>query len=208
MTDIEILEKILIDHDDEYKLMLWNRYQGKVYKMYHRNRPFFKKFRIDYEDYVSESWIYFELALRHFDLDKMKESGCKSFSTFFHYYLMRLKTTYERRYKHAKSIDLFSEVEPNDAPETVIRKGVFLEGTYEVDEVEEIRKAEAKEFVQNYALRLNPREQEIVTLYLNNRTIKEIAESLDCKYRNIYNFLKRVGEDMSKEYKKSSFIGI
>ena len=200
MTDLELLKKIKIENDIEARNELWTRYQGKVGSSYFTNRIFFREIGLTFEDYRQDAFFAFVDCIEYINLEKMEASN-SNFGTSFYYYLLKIKNKNQREVAkmgipiYLSQLDRKNEI---DESSSGLKKAFNSKTAIEFSH--ELENKTVREIVQDYINEQTPVKKQILQMYLEDVSVRDIAENLKIKYMKVYKFIRASKEALTAIY--------
>lgn len=82
--------------DMKAQLELWNKWYPFTQKHFFQSREVFVNSGMSLEDYTQEAYLAFATAVQKYDLEKAISKGCVNFSTYYYWYLKKLRNSANR----------------------------------------------------------------------------------------------------------------
>lgn len=77
--------------DTKAQKELWDKWNPFTQKQYFMSREAFTNAGMTFEDYMQEAYLAFVTAIDKYDLKKAIDKGCVNFSTYYYWYLVKLR---------------------------------------------------------------------------------------------------------------------
>ncbi len=194
--DFELIKKIK-EGDSKAKLELWNKYQFFIHRHYNRNFGFYMSCGETREDFVQDSWIAFDKAVKKVSLEKMIEKDVKNFTTIFYYSLMKIKNRFQKeKYKYGTPI-LTSSFKKGDSESSIspILKEFNLKTEILFSDC--LEASYKSRLLKSYASTIkDKRKKEILNLFLSGLKLVEISRSMDREYSEVYQSFNRIKKEI------------
>lgn len=200
MTDLELLKKIKIDNDFQARNELWERYQGKVHSSFFKNQRFFREIGFSLDDYKQDAFFAFIDCIDYINLEKMEASN-SNFGTSFYYYLLKIKNKNQREVArmgipiYLSQLDIKNEI---DESSSGLKKAFNSKTAVEFSH--ELENRTVKEIVQDYINEQTPVKKQILQMYLEDVSIKNISENLKINYMKVYKFIRASKDALTTIY--------
>ncbi len=208
MNEYQMLVKAK-EGNEEAKFDLWKKYERLIHKTFNKSREFFHMVNLEREDFVQESYIQFEDALAHFDLDRVTEPEGFSFYTFYSFYLKKIKNRSQAEFNHYGSVlhtsDIFVANQPNRKPDSIVSDlALNYNRNTAVNFDEEIEKESSRTVVRRYLGTVTEKERETLELYIADCKIVDIAKILCQTYSETYKIIQRSKKELSTIYMRTA----
>lgn len=98
--DLELI-RLSKSGDMKAQYELWKKWEPFTAKRFYQDAELFTRTGVAFEDFMQNAYLAFVMAVEKFNLEKAEESGTTNFSTFYYWYLKKLKNAsegYEYRY--------------------------------------------------------------------------------------------------------------
>lgn len=200
MTDLDLLKKIKNDNDCQARNELWNKYQAKVGSSYFSNGPFFRSIGLSLEDYKQDAFFAFLDCINYVDLEKM-ENSTSSFGTSFYYFLLKIKNKNQREVAKMGIPIYLSQLDVNnelDESSSGLKKAFNSKTAVEFSQ--ELENKTVQELVQNYINEQTPVKKQILQMYLEDISVREISENLKINYMKVYKFIRSSKDALTTIY--------
>lgn len=200
MTDLELLKKIKIDNDFQARNELWERYQGKVHSSFFKNQRFFREIGFSLEDYKQDAFFAFIDCIDYINLEKMEASN-SNFGTSFYYYLLKIKNKNQREVAkmgipiYLSQLDVKNEI---DESSSGLKKAFNSKTAVEFSH--ELENRTVREIVQDYINEQTPVKKQILQMYLEDVSVKNISENLKINYMKVYKFIRASKDALTTIY--------
>ncbi len=200
MTDLELLKKIKIDNDFQARNELWERYQGKVHSSFFKNQRFFREIGLTFEDYRQDAFFAFIDCIDYIDLEKMEASN-SNFGTSFYYYLLKIKNKNQREIArmgipiYLSQLDVKNEI---DESSSGLKKAFNSKTAVEFSH--ELENRTVREIVQDYINEQPIVKKQILQMYLEDVSVRDIAENLKISYMKVYKFIRASKDALTTIY--------
>ena len=200
MTDLELLRKIKIDNDFQARNELWERYQGKVHSSFFKNQRFFREIGLTFEDYRQDAFFAFIDCIDYINLEKMEDSN-SSFGTSFYFYLLKIKNKNQREVAkmgipiYLSQLDVKNEI---DESSSGLKKAFNSKTAVEFSH--ELENRTVREIVQDYINEQTPVKKQILQMYLEDVSVREISENLKINYMKVYKFIRASKDALTTIY--------
>lgn len=206
MTYRDDLELISLSKEKDVKAQveLWKKWETFTRKQYMKSKEVFDKEGLTIDDYMQEAYFMFLSAVDGFDISKAKERGISSFSTYYYFYLLKLKTDTERKLSKLGPIATQSEFVCEDKDSTLYSEDAYCSAwnrAVSCDISDDFRREQAREIIDAY---LSEEEDEvskiIIQLLLEENTMASILRALNGEYSRVR--LKRKVDNIYKKIRK------
>jgi DNA-directed RNA polymerase specialized sigma24 family protein len=200
MTDLELLKKIKIDNDFQARNELWERYQGKVHSSFFKNQRFFREIGLTFEDYRQDAFFAFIDCIDYINLEKMEDSN-SSFGTSFYFYLLKIKNKNQREVAkmgipiYLSQLDVKNEI---DESSSGLKKAFNSKTAVEFSD--ELENRTVREIVQDYINEQPTVKKQILQMYLEDVSVRDIAENLKINYMKVYKFIRASKDALTTIY--------
>lgn len=200
MTDLELLKKIKIDNDFQARNELWERYQGKVHSSFFKNQRFFREIGFSLDDYKQDAFFAFIDCIDYINLEKMETSN-SNFGTSFYYYLLKIKNKNQREVAkmgipiYLSQLDIKNEI---DESSSGLKKAFNSKTAIEFSH--ELENRTVREIVQDYINEQTPVKKQILQMYLEEVSVKNISENLKINYMKVYKFIRASKDALTTIY--------
>lgn len=201
MTDLELLKKIKIDNDFQARNELWERYQGKVHSSFFKNQRFFREIGFSLDDYKQDAFFAFIDCIEYINLEKMEDSN-SSFGTSFYFYLLKIKNKNQREVAKMGIPVYLSQMESKDRELDESASGLqkAFNSKTSVEFSHDLENKIVRELVQNYLNEQTPVKKQILQMYLEDVSVREISENLKIKYMKVYKFIRATKDTLTTIY--------
>ena len=98
--DLELI-RLSKSGDMKAQYELWKKWEPFTAKRFYQDAELFTRTGVAFEDFMQNAYLAFVMAVEKFDLEKAETTGTTNFSTFYYWYLKKLKNAsegYEYRY--------------------------------------------------------------------------------------------------------------
>jgi len=207
-TDIELLHDIKDRDNSEARGVLWKRYQHKIYSHYFAHQKFYSLANVPVDEFVQETYFFFDKAIKAINFDKMEKSGSKSFGTTFYWYLMKAKFHYVKEFEVQGNQLYLSEIfygQDWENSKNSPMKRKFNEATSTKFE-DEVNDKTGHEVINNYIETQDEKGKVIIQLYLESKRIADISRSVNMKYHEVYKYINKAKKEISTIYKQQTII--
>lgn len=207
MRDYDLLKKSK-DGDERAKFKLWEKYERLIHKTFNQSRSFFNSMGFEREDFVQESYIQFEGAIKNFKLERIKEPEGYSFYSYYALYLKKIKNRVQTEYRRYGSVlYINSEVLVTDSAKHQDSQTPLALAYNEATATcfdEELEKENSRTVVQRFLGTVSPKEREVLELYIADCKIAEIARRLSQTYSETYKIIQRSKKRLHTIYMRSA----
>lgn len=207
MSDYYLIEKSK-NNDERAKFELWEKYERLIHRTYNQSRSFFQSMGFEREDFVQESYIQFEEAIKNFKLERVKDPEGYSFYSYYALYLKKIKNRVQTEYRRYGSVlYINSEILATDsssAQESMNPMALVYNEATATNFDDELKKENSRTVVQRYLTTVSPEEREVLELYIADCKIVEIARRLSQTYSETYRIIQRSKRELSTIYMRSA----
>jgi len=194
--DFKLLKKIKKDGDLKSRELLWNKYQRLVHKSFNNSREFYISMGIEREDFVQESYLQFESALTHFNLEKISTPETYYFYGYFWTYLRLIKTRLYRRFTKGGSTIYLDDLQDEKGGEFEVRDSSDFQS--------ELEKENSRTIVRGYIGTLEPDDREVLELYISDKKISEISRIVSRPYLDVYRSIQKAKKQLETIYRETA----
>jgi DNA-directed RNA polymerase specialized sigma subunit len=200
MTDLEMLKRIKNENDLEIRNLLWEKYQAKVASSFFKNAKFFNDIGLSLEDYKQEAFFSFIDCIEYIDLEKMENSE-SNFGTSFYFFLLKIKNKNQRELAHMGIPIYLSSMESKDEVDesTSGLKKAFNSKTA-IDFDDQLKTKVVSSIVQKYVSEQPEKKRQILQMYMEDVSVKDISERMKMNYMKVYKFIRSTKNELTTIY--------
>ena len=172
--------------DMKAQLELWEKWEPFTKKHFFQAREAFVNSGVTLEDYMQDAYIAFVTAIQKYDLVKAEAKGSVNFSTYYYWYLMKLKNAADDYLNKWGSTKLWSDYLSDDQDPQVFHDDAINNEWNRAtmkDIKDDFKKAQAVEILNTYFEEEdNPLFKQIVHFLLMGKNPGNIVHLLDDQY--------------------------
>lgn len=117
-SDFELI-RLCKQGDSNAQMELWNKWKNFTSRQYGKSSETYQASQYSYEDYMQDAFVAFLTAVDRYDIDKAEAAGSSNFSTFYYFYLMKLKNAQDDQLNKYGTMLYQSDFEVTNSEESI-----------------------------------------------------------------------------------------
>lgn len=117
-SDFELI-KLSKQGDSKAQMELWNKWKSFTSRQFKKASETYSATQYSYEDYMQDAFVAFLTAIDRYDINKAEAAGSSNFSTFYYFYLMKLKNAQDDQLNKFGVMLYQSDFEVNSSDENI-----------------------------------------------------------------------------------------